>query len=469
MNCSHRRTSTSIVGHHVHVIQPIDRVGEKYVLYGVGNFLSNQSPVADATLPAASQDGVIVDVTFTESDVNGVFKTTKVGYTPTWVDRSGYIITPVAAAPERCGDARRDEDRSATIVAADDCGDQRQWRHGERRRRDRRAMTLGRVRSMRSRLGAAVTSLDVVTGSAVALTLAKIIGAALNPPHFRPLTPHDDALYVRRAVQMMQGHWVGVLDQYTFMRGPLYPLYLAFVGRSGLPLSIVEQLLICGASFWVAVEIGRFVGNGKRTIAGAYILVLMFPFQETWSGSHMIRDNLFHVALLVVIALGFVAWRDPRVRSLLWFCLALGAMAIMREDALWLAPAAVVVIYLHTRRVLARERYAACRPTASSRVPGDGRAAGARGQPQRALRTAGAHAVRRQAIRARASGAGPLCQRRQLVAVHVHRRAAGSRRGVEPRVRACRTGNGRAGGTRRVFSRSTTSVSASPTRSTTPG
>ncbi|MEO8698238.1 MAG: CapA family protein, partial [Acidimicrobiales bacterium] len=87
-----------IVGAHVHVIQPIDKVGEKYVLFGVGNFLSNQSPQADPTLPAASQDGVIVDVTFTETGATGAFKTTKVGYTPTWVDRSGYVITPVAAA-----------------------------------------------------------------------------------------------------------------------------------------------------------------------------------------------------------------------------------------------------------------------------------------------------------------------------------------------------------------------------------
>jgi poly-gamma-glutamate synthesis protein (capsule biosynthesis protein) len=85
-----------VVGHHVHVIQPIDRIGDKYVLFGVGNFLSNQSPAADATLPAGSQDGVIVDVTFSEGD-NGVFKTTKVGYTPTYVDRTGYLITPVAA------------------------------------------------------------------------------------------------------------------------------------------------------------------------------------------------------------------------------------------------------------------------------------------------------------------------------------------------------------------------------------
>lgn len=209
------------------------------------------------------------------------------------------------------------------------------------------------MKSMRPKLEAGLASIDVVIGCALALTLAKIVGAALNPLHFRPLTPHDDALYVRRAVQMMQGHWVGVLDQYTLMRGPLYPLYLAFVGRTGLPLSIVEQLLICGASFWVAREIGRFLGDDRRMIAGVYVLVLMFPFQETWSGSHMIRDNLVHVALLCLIALGFAAWRDPRFRSLLLFCLALGMMSILREDALWLAPAAVVLIYLHARRVLA--------------------------------------------------------------------------------------------------------------------
>ena len=151
---------------------------------------------------------------------------------------------------------------------------------------------------MRSKLEAGLASIDVVIGCALELKLDNVVGAALNPLHFRPLTPHDDALYVRRAVQMMQGHWVGVLDQYTLMRGPLYPLYLAFVGRTGLPLSIVEQLLICGASFWVAREISRFLDDDRRMTAGVYVLVLMFPFQETWSGSHMIRDNLVHTTTI---------------------------------------------------------------------------------------------------------------------------------------------------------------------------
>lgn len=87
-----------VVGHHVHVIQPIDKIGDKYVVYGVGNFLSNQSPAAAPELPAGSQDGVIVEATFAESDTDGAFSVTKLSYTPTWVDRgNGFVITPVAA------------------------------------------------------------------------------------------------------------------------------------------------------------------------------------------------------------------------------------------------------------------------------------------------------------------------------------------------------------------------------------
>ena len=47
----------AIVGGHVHVIQPVEQIGGKYVVYGVGNFLSDQS---GECCPVSSQDGVIV-------------------------------------------------------------------------------------------------------------------------------------------------------------------------------------------------------------------------------------------------------------------------------------------------------------------------------------------------------------------------------------------------------------------------
>jgi poly-gamma-glutamate synthesis protein (capsule biosynthesis protein) len=85
-----------VVGHHAHVVQPIERIGDEFVVYGLGNILSNM--YASKCCPAASQDGVVVGVTFTEG-ADGRFTTTAVDYAPTWVDRKGgFVITPVVAA-----------------------------------------------------------------------------------------------------------------------------------------------------------------------------------------------------------------------------------------------------------------------------------------------------------------------------------------------------------------------------------
>lgn len=81
----------AIVGGHVHVVQPVEKIGSKYVVYGVGNFLSNQS--ADCC-PAASEDGVIATLHFHE--VGNKWTVGEVSYTPTYVDRTGgYVILPV--------------------------------------------------------------------------------------------------------------------------------------------------------------------------------------------------------------------------------------------------------------------------------------------------------------------------------------------------------------------------------------
>jgi hypothetical protein len=78
-----------IIGSHVHVVQPIEKIGDKYVAYGVGNFLSNQG--APAT-PTASQDGMILQVSVSERPTGG-FGVTRVSYTPTWVEKPSYRIT----------------------------------------------------------------------------------------------------------------------------------------------------------------------------------------------------------------------------------------------------------------------------------------------------------------------------------------------------------------------------------------
>ncbi len=84
-----------LVGHHAHVVQAVERVRGKLVIFGLGNFLSNQSA---ACCPVATQDGVIVQLTIKEQPRRGAFRVTRVRSVPTFVDRPGYRILAVHRA-----------------------------------------------------------------------------------------------------------------------------------------------------------------------------------------------------------------------------------------------------------------------------------------------------------------------------------------------------------------------------------
>lgn len=83
-----------IVGHHAHVLQPIEHVNDKPVLFGLGNFLSNQAPDCCGV---ESGDGAAV-LLLLES-VGGRWRVGPMDVVPTWVHRraGGYLIRPTAS------------------------------------------------------------------------------------------------------------------------------------------------------------------------------------------------------------------------------------------------------------------------------------------------------------------------------------------------------------------------------------
>ncbi len=84
---------TAIVGQHVHVVQPIRFINGKPVVFGEGNLISNQT---SACCPAATQDGMIVLLTFT---VRGRDVTvTKIRYVPVWVRHPDFVVLPAGTA-----------------------------------------------------------------------------------------------------------------------------------------------------------------------------------------------------------------------------------------------------------------------------------------------------------------------------------------------------------------------------------
>ena len=87
-----------IIGSHAHVLQPIKLVNDTWVIYGLGNFLSDM-PTApkDPPWPASTQDGAIVTTKITVSS-DGKVLVAKPVVIPTWVDRnSGWQIRSVVS------------------------------------------------------------------------------------------------------------------------------------------------------------------------------------------------------------------------------------------------------------------------------------------------------------------------------------------------------------------------------------
>lgn len=107
-----------IVGHHAHLLQPIEQVNGVWVVWGLGNHLSNH-PTSDEW-PAATQDGAIVTIAVQRGTDDKLTVEQPVVY-PTWCDREhGWVIrlTSEASDPSLSDSVREELRRSQQRTAA---------------------------------------------------------------------------------------------------------------------------------------------------------------------------------------------------------------------------------------------------------------------------------------------------------------------------------------------------------------
>lgn len=94
-----------IIGHHVHVVQPFERIGDKWVAYGLGN-LTTRFPDGS---PENTQDSVVPRFTFTR-DETGRWRVTEVEVVAAWMEyypAARVVNLPAALADPDLDDSRR--------------------------------------------------------------------------------------------------------------------------------------------------------------------------------------------------------------------------------------------------------------------------------------------------------------------------------------------------------------------------
>ncbi len=103
-----------VVGQGPHVVQPIERMHGKFVVFSEGNLVSNQG--ASTGLPAATQDGIIALLRFRA--VGERLRVRRVTYIPTWVRLGDYVVLPAkpSSDPDNAGALRDSYKRTVRVV-----------------------------------------------------------------------------------------------------------------------------------------------------------------------------------------------------------------------------------------------------------------------------------------------------------------------------------------------------------------
>jgi hypothetical protein len=182
---------------------------------------------------------------------------------------------------------------------------------------------------------------------ATILIIAYVVILANTPIAIRSANIHDDALYIDLARYLSEGRWLGPFNQYTLMKGPGYPFFLAASNRLGIPVSVAHALFHCAAIvFFVAVAARLLPSPWLAAIL--FPLLLWHPLSFTEPFPLVLRDSIYYGQVLIFLAaLGYALLGARGKRNkLIWGAVTgvvLGWVWLTREEGVWLLPGVAVV------------------------------------------------------------------------------------------------------------------------------
>jgi len=154
---------------------------------------------------------------------------------------------------------------------------------------------------------------------------------------------YDDRWFLERAIDIMQGHWLGDYNDRTLMKGPVYPLWVAFVASQRIPLLFAQQLLYALASLAATIAFAPVVRSSWLRLL-LFLLLLFNPMSYSDDlANRVTRDGIYSALALFVIAgvAGGLLRLDAPRRPLPWSLLAAVSLALFwntREEGVWIVP-----------------------------------------------------------------------------------------------------------------------------------
>ncbi len=178
---------------------------------------------------------------------------------------------------------------------------------------------------------------------------------------------HDDQLFVRFAVSIGQGKWLGDYNNLTHAKGVAYSLFLLVNHVIGLPLKITEHLLYLSAALIFASTVGRVYATRWATVVTFTLLAFIPTAWNPSVGGRVVREGLYVSLSLLLLALAIRCLVEQKAGSVAqelrdkWSLLVLlglvaGLYWLTREEGVWLLPSLAILYayWLWSRRTLLR-------------------------------------------------------------------------------------------------------------------
>lgn len=190
----------------------------------------------------------------------------------------------------------------------------------------------------------------VTLGVAVALALLRLWLVNGRGVIAAPLNGFDDRLYVNLATHLLAGEWLGPYAPNTLIRGPLYPMWIAAVFPTGVPLLLAQHLLYVLACA-VGVLALRPVLASRWLRVAVFGTLLFNPISYAPDvAQRLLRVGIYPALTLLVVATaaGLLARHDRSPARMAPWSVGLGvslaAFWLTREEGVWLVPAVAVLV-----------------------------------------------------------------------------------------------------------------------------
>jgi hypothetical protein len=150
----------------------------------------------------------------------------------------------------------------------------------------------------------------------------------------------DDALYIRLGHNIANGNWLGIYNELTLFKAPMFPVFLAAFSLTGIPFNIAQHCLFFLGCVYLA-NIASHVCNSR--IVGPLLFAAVVTCPSYYTITRVIRDPLYTTLTLFLVGSWIELFLLDRLKGTrLFFAAIVGILSaaywLTREEGIWILP-----------------------------------------------------------------------------------------------------------------------------------